>query len=359
MKATLVFLLAMAIPAGAAQRVAFFCELPAAEFKALFEQPDVLSQLKGMSASVRVGLLDLSPERAATIQKLNRAGIPVAAWLLLPESEGYWFNMTNGEKAARRYADFKRWTDENHPLWQAVGIDLEPNINEVQMMKDHPWRLAWRMYTRLFAGRQYREGREQYARVVAAIRSDGYTVESYVMPVVLDDRARGTTSIQKVIGILDLQTDREVPMLYSSFGSPASIIVYHEPGKPIAIGSTGGGVKIGGEEARPLSWEEFSRDLLLASHQTDEIYIFSLEGCVAKGWLSRIARFDFAQPPPDIASAVAEQEGQRRWIQRAASVLDRPIVASATVIAIPAVLVWGAIKIARQRRRRSESKSRP
>ena len=51
--------------------------------------------------------------------------------------------------------------------------------------------------------------------MLSAMHGDGYTVESYVLPVVLDDRAAKTSSIQKAVGVLDLRTDREVPMLFS------------------------------------------------------------------------------------------------------------------------------------------------
>ena len=81
-----------------------------------------------MKASVRVGLHDFSPLRAETIRKLNRQGIPVAAWLLLPEPDGYWFSLNNGNKAAARYAEFQKWSSANHLVWEAVGSILEPDI---------------------------------------------------------------------------------------------------------------------------------------------------------------------------------------------------------------------------------------
>ena len=334
----------------AAPHLSFFCELPAAEFKALLDHPDVLAQLKEMQASVRVGLHDFSPLRAETIQKLNREGIPVAAWLLLPEADGYWFNLNNGNKAAARYAEFQHWTSDNHLVWEAVGIDLEPDIHDLQMMKGHTAKLAWRMYQRLYPDEAFASGQKEYAAVLSAMHGDGYTVESYVLPVVLDDRAAKTTSIQKAVGVLDLRTDREVPMLYSSFNSPAAIVVYHEAGKPIAIGSTGGGVVIGGEEARSLTWDEFSRDLLLASSLTDEIYIFSLEGCVAKGWLPRITHFDFTQTPPDLGAAVGEQKKLRREIQFAAVLLEHPLLLTVAMVAIPVGVTWVMVRLVWRKR---------
>jgi hypothetical protein len=42
-----------------------------------------------------------------------------------------------------------------------------------------------------------------------------------------------------------------------------------------------------------LSWDELDRDLRLASHWSNDIYIHSLEGCVGQGFLSRLRTFDW------------------------------------------------------------------
>ncbi|HEX7974856.1 MAG TPA: hypothetical protein VF498_10635 [Anaerolineales bacterium] len=45
-----------------------------------------------------------------------------------------------------------------------------------------------------------------------------------------------------------------------------------------------------------MDWEEFSRDLRLAWHWTERIYVFSLEGCVNQGFLPRLKNFIWDQP---------------------------------------------------------------
>ncbi len=68
------------------------------------------------------------------VRQLNEAGIPVTAWLLLPKEQGYWFNLDNIPQAIARYADFKAWTEENALQWAGVGIDIEPDFNELQQL---------------------------------------------------------------------------------------------------------------------------------------------------------------------------------------------------------------------------------
>ena len=58
-------------------------------------------------------LVDLSPERAEVVRRLNAAGVPVIAWQLLPEEQGYWYNMSNAPSAAARYSAFRAWTAEH------------------------------------------------------------------------------------------------------------------------------------------------------------------------------------------------------------------------------------------------------
>ncbi|MDA8217865.1 MAG: hypothetical protein M0Z94_09650 [Dehalococcoidales bacterium] len=58
------------------------------------------------------------------------------------------------------------------------------------------------------------------------------------------------------------------------------------------MSSLGGGVAL----TPQLTWEELARDLRLAHRWTDQIYIYSLEGCMQQGYLSRLRAFDWSEP---------------------------------------------------------------
>lgn len=71
----------------------FFVELDPPQLAALFSDPALIERLQLLGAHLSIGLKDLSPERAQTIQTLNQTGIPATAWLLLPNSQGYWYHL--------------------------------------------------------------------------------------------------------------------------------------------------------------------------------------------------------------------------------------------------------------------------
>lgn len=252
--------------------------------------------------------MDLSDERAALVQLLNAHDIPVIAWLLLPEAEGYWFNLHNYPHALVAYRAFRHWTQAHQLRFAGVGLDIEPALSESQKLQSAAsfatlWRLSRARHNALFPA-----ARNAYTDLVVNIRHDGYQVYAYQLPFVVDDRRAGTTLVQRMFDVVDLPVDEEVLMCYSSLlptaligsdlnGAFVSSYGVHADG--LAIGSTGGGVIIDpvtGEQAKRLGWEAFVRDLRIAARYTPTVHIFSLEGCVAQGWLTRIPQLDWTTP---------------------------------------------------------------
>jgi hypothetical protein len=281
-------------------RLTFFCELETDALEALFADSSVIGNLTALEASVSLGILDLSPGRAAVVRHLNEAGIPVIAWQLLPKEQGYWFNLGNASQAAARYADFKAWTAEYSLQWAGVGIDIEPDIREVQQLLDGGWRLLPMLLQRVFDTKRLRRAQASYNALVAQMRADGYCVDSYEMPFMVDERKVGSTLLQRLTGIVDVHTDRLVLMLYTSPlrpRGPGILWSYAPDADSVGVGNTGGGVELAGiSEIPPLDWNEFSRDLRLALYWSDDIHIFSLEGCVRQDFLTRLKTFDWSQP---------------------------------------------------------------
>jgi hypothetical protein len=331
---------------GVRPHLSFFCELPEKEFYELFADSSLISELVEMKVSLRIGLHDFAATRTLTIQKLNKAGIPVFAWLLLPEEDGYWFNMQNGEKARKRYEDFKKWTAENQLQWEGIGIDLEPDMNDAKMAMTNPWKFGWKAYKRLWDNKSLKAATDIYQKLISDMKDDGYVVESYIIPYLYEERAKKTTSFQKLLGIVDIVTDREIPMLYSSgVGNPGIIALYHTGSVPVALGSTGGGVKIEGFELSALTWDKLERDLLIASKLTDEIHIFCLETSVQKGFLKNIKSLDFNQKAPDISTEITKQRKTNSFVRFVLIILDHPFWFSAGILVILSGILFVIFKI--------------
>jgi hypothetical protein len=297
-----------------APRLSFACELAAADLTALFADDAVMDHLGVLRAGVALGLLDLSPERAAVVQRLNRAGIPVTAWLLLPLDEGYWFNANNAPLATARYSAFRAWSAEHGLVWAGVGIDVEPDTREIQRLLANRWALVPTVLRRVVDDRARARAAAQYAQLVARVRADGYPVQSYELPFLEDERAVGGSLLYRILGLVDVGADLAIPMLFPSFMGARGVgfLWSYGRGKPaIIVGSTGGGVNLGGlDQERPLDWEEFSRDLGLASRLAEDVGVFSLEGCVRQGFLARLRDFDWDAP---VALPTAEAAAIDWW----------------------------------------------
>ena len=311
----------------------FFCELEAQPLEALFTNPQVIPDLKALNAGISLGLLDFSPERAGVVQSLNKANIPVTAWLLLPKDQGYWFNSTNAAQAARRYADFKAWTAEHDFKWAAIGLDIEPNINEAISLTQDRARLAPTMLKRLFDQQSLLRAEMAYASLAARIQTDGYLVESYQFPFIVDERKAGSTLLKRLAGLVDFHANREVLMLYSSFMRPFGdglIWSYGRQADSIGIGITGGSVEIQAvKDIPPMTWAELTRDLRLAYHLKKPVHIFCLEGCVKEGYLTRLRTFDWEGPVTEPIESYQKVHAVRQLGQAGLWAAAHPLVVMA------------------------------
>jgi len=229
----------------------------------------------------------------------------------LPEEGGYWFNIKNMDLATERYEQFKAWTRENGLEWTGLGIDIEPDYNEMEGLMRGRKRVMVPILKRFLDRPARRYANVGYWKLVSQMHADGYPVDSYHLPFIVDERKVGSTFIQQFAGLVDVTTDRDVLMLYTSMvrpHGPGILWSYAGDAQSIGVGSTGGGVQMEGiGDIPPLDWIELSRDLRLARRWTEDIHIFSLEGCVQQGFLGRLKDFDWDGPvtiPLDSARGV-------------------------------------------------------
>lgn len=279
-------------------RLTFFCELDSQPLEDLLTLA-LIADLAQMNASLSMGLRDLSEQRAGVVQRLNRANVPVIAWLLLPKDQGYWFNLDNAPQALDFYASFKAWSAQYGLRWDGIGLDIEPDIHEVTRLARGDLRLLPRFFRRLFDQGILQRARSLYIDLIAQIKADGYRVDSYQFPVIRDERQARSTVLQRLAGIIDLPVDREVWMIYTSFvrRNGAGLLASYSPeAQSVGLGSTGGGVDGDFGEFTPLTWEELARDLRLAWYFCEDIHVFSLEGCVQQSFLPHLKSFDWDYP---------------------------------------------------------------
>jgi len=100
------------------------------------------------------------------------------------------------------------------------------------------------------------------------------------------------------------------------------------------IGSTGGGVDIGLVDMRPLDWEELSRDLRLAWYWCEDLYIFSLEGCVRQGYMGRLKGFQWDYPILLPDDQIRRVNGWRGTIRSGLWLFAHPLVPLFTMFGV-------------------------
>jgi hypothetical protein len=272
----------------------FACQMETAALQSLFSDPDVIRDLRQLNAGVTVSLIDLSPGRAQVVRQLNSAGIPVTAWLALPAQQGYYLNSSNAAEAEVRFTEFQHWTADSGLRWSGIGLDIEPNLQEFTSIG----RAASAALKRLFDPHTVTRARTAYQAFIARIEAAGHSVETYQFPFIADERAVGSTLLERLFGIVDVRGDREVLMLYSSFNRTADSALIWQYGPSaqrivvgIAVGDPQPGARMG-----PLSWEELSHDVIVASHFSPVVGIYNLEGSVHGGFLPRLKTLDWNQP---------------------------------------------------------------
>jgi hypothetical protein len=337
-------------------RIVFACDGSTSELESLFSQPDVIPDLKALNAGIALSLPDLSADRARIVGQLNNAGIPITAWLALPGEQGYYMNAGNAPEAAARFAAFQAWTNTYSLRWAGVGLDIEPSLREFASIRSSKSRLAWTLIKRYFQTERIRRARESYSSLIQQIQADGYPVETYQFPFIADARRAHSTLLERLAGIVDVRGNREVLMIYTSFNQrldSALIWVYGPDAQTIAIGCTSG------PEApprfEPLHWEEFSRDLIVASHFSREIGVYNLQGSVQQGFLPRLKTLNWNQSVDIPAESIRKATQLRARIQ---TVLWLGSHLPHFAIAILLAITW--IILARRRRRgssRSHSQS--
>jgi hypothetical protein len=276
----------------------FACDSRTSELKTLFS-PQLLGELHQINGGVALSTEDFSADRTQAVRQLNAAGIPAVAVIVLDQNDGYYVNADNAPATANRFAEFDKWSTDNGLRWEAVGLDIEPSVKEWSVINDHKLRFAGMILRKLLeSNRRVYRARRAYADLIRQMQSRGYYVQTYQLPLIANERRAHSTVLEKILGLVDVRGDQEVLMLYTSFnpGLGAAIISQYGPqAQAIAIGSTAGGATENGKFSA-LSWDEFSRDLIVAHHFSRTIGVYSLEGCIGRGYMPRLKTIDWNHP---------------------------------------------------------------
>jgi hypothetical protein len=330
----------------------FACDRQTKELDSLFT-PQLISDLKELNAGVALSTEDFSAERAEVVRRLNAAGVPMTAWIALPKDQGYYVNVSTATQTAARFAEFDKWRTDNGLKLEAVGLDIEPTLKEYSALTGHKGQLISMAIKRALDSGRVKRGRETYVELIRQIQSRGYKVQTYQLTFMADERNAHTTLLERIFGIVDVRGDQEVFMLYTSFVhqfGAAQIWQYAPSSQIIAVGSTAtsGDVKVD-TQYPPLSWEEFSRDLIVAHHFSPIVGVYSLEGCVHQGFIPKLKTMDWTQAVVIPAESLKQAAQAKNGIHAVLWLGSHLIY---FILAFLLVFIWIVWMIVRWRKRR-------
>jgi hypothetical protein len=294
---------AVTVVAPSAPPQLFFacCDGGIKDAKAEFTSPALISDLQSLHAGIAISISDLSPERAEIVQTLNHANIPVIAWLVLAPEQGLYLNADNEPAAAARFAEFERWTATYQLKWIKIGLDIEPNFQQFgEWNRGHKLRVLSTLARNYCDFGRVRRARESYASLIAHMRERGYVVQTHQLMFLADERLANTTVLERLFGIVNVASDDEVLMIYSSFNHVADGALAYSYGPDahsIAVGSTAAsGDPLADAKYPPLSLTETLRDLRVASRFSREVGVYNLEGFLRQGMMPELKTMQWDEP---------------------------------------------------------------
>jgi hypothetical protein len=236
----------------------------------------------------------------------------------------------------------KKWTAENGLKWAAVGLDIEPNFAELAALKTHRWHLITTLIRRSLDGRRIESARTEYSRLIAELQSRGYAVQTYQMPYLPAERSVHSTLLDRLLGTVDVHGNQEYLMLYTNVARPIGAAMIWSLGRgaqSIAVGSTDGETRPGFGSG-PLDWNEFSRDLIVASHYSRQLGVYNLEGCVRRGFLPRLETMDWSKSVVIPAESVRRAERFGLILRTVLWTSSHILYLISTTLALCAWFVW-------------------
>ena len=109
------------------------------------------------------------------------------------------------------------------------------------------------------------------------------------------ERSLHTKLADRLLGTVDVHGNENDVMIYTSYARPVGSAIILDLGpysQGIVVGITDG-LSPAGTGFGPLNWDEFSSDLIVASHFAHHIGVYNLEGCVRQGFLPRLETMDW------------------------------------------------------------------
>ena len=281
---------------------------------------DVLHQLSDAAIAVlavhRVRIVlamrDFTDVRAERVRALNRAQIPVVAWITRDTTDVVrHYSMHDAGLVRERYTDWQQWSTQQGLHWDAVALEVEPDLHEAVHFSAEPQVNTNVLIQRVADHWHIESATRAFDEVFAHIRRDGLSIEVFEVPFVRDDRVSGSTLARRVMGLPELHGDRSVARLHSSMIRPygSGVIANYAPEfSAVAIGDLQAH-----DGHQPLSADELWRDLAhVAACRVAHVYLAGLSLVDMPAVMAQVLSFTWVRAPAPVIDDTQQRVSRMR-----------------------------------------------
>lgn len=272
-------------------KLKFFCELPTPELQMLLRREPLIRVLKELHIGICLGTLEFSSARAQLVMHLVDHGVPVTAWLVLEDGLGA--NLENASRISHRYLELKSWIADYALPIDCIGLDFMPSKSALPILHWQDFRVLGLAMKQMARWVHFNQARKIYRSLAKQIHADGYRIETYQVPWVIDDRLAHSSLIQRALGVFDIRAHREVVKL------DIGALRKYGPGLLTSYAKDATGVAVGEDSESlitPLQWDEIEMYFRYAWSCDAEIYIYSLEKFEQFDYLEKLRYLEWDQP---------------------------------------------------------------
>ncbi len=186
---------------------------------------EVLESLSANEAELFLAItrkdLKENSESSKVIQKLNEQDIPVHAWLLESQENGYWANDYNFKNFESLYEDVKNWEKQENLHIKTIQLDSETLIESspTDFFKESEKKSIFQYLTILknhYKNGPGKKAEKNYENLVNKI-NETHKSSVAVYPFIIDDQLDGDTTLQDLFGVSSYPPknwDEILPMVY-------------------------------------------------------------------------------------------------------------------------------------------------
>ena len=264
-----------------------------------------------------------SDELASLLRAAAAEGVPVIAWMLLPEEDGYWFNETNSDEARTVVLAFLDWIEEELIPLRWILFDMEMGLEQTAVMESGDLLgTVLPMLQENVDPEAYETATAAYSELVLEVKGRGYVVTAAAYPFIIDDLLDDDHDIQDAFNtpIVGVPFDE---VYYMAYRTTFTKLTGMEPGPHLIYQYAHEAYELFGEQAviglgtigdigmvSDIGFNEpseLAEDVAAARAGGNErIFIFSLDGMLDVGpledWLD-LAATNASEPEPDTDSS--------------------------------------------------------